>query len=293
MIETISLFGLLLISFIGYIFDFFDFKEIYCSAYSTLLLFMVFGRCFMTISDNQMIAEKKKLKIEAFFFFLATACLIFLYLYYTKAFSEYNKIFIIIIYIISVFVFIAVKSYILYNNHYGKKYAFWQILDIILIFFCIRCNLILKTQELTYGIIIEIFFLMSSVAIINEHILRKLRYWTYLKLFKESVLQLILSKREDKLTYPPEKDLIKDPIFSKCAIILNDSTIRIVDCYMLTRIVRKLLIVNGFSFIEAHLISSKFLGVLYNNLMRRNLDNKLLPSNIINFIYEKRRNFTR
>ena len=293
MIETISLFGLLLISFIGYIFNFFDFKEIYCSAYGALLLFMVFGRCFMTISDNQMIAEKKKLKIEAFFFFLATTCLIFLYLYYTKAFSEYNKIFIIIIYIINVFVFIAVKSYILYNNNYGKKYAFWQILDIILIFFCARCNLILKTQELTYSIIIEIFFLMSSIAVINEHILRKLRYWTYLKLFKQSVLQLILSKREDKLIYPPEKDLIKDPIFSKCAIILNDSTIRVFDCYMLTRVVRKLLIDNGFSFEEAHLISSKFLGILSNNLMRRSLDNKLLPSNIINFIYEKKRNFTR
>ena len=293
MIETISLFGLLLISFIGYVFNFFDFKEIYCSAYGALLLFMVFGRCFMTISANQMITEKKRLKIEVFFFFLATTCLIFLYLYYTKVFSEYNKMFITIIHIISIIVFIVVKSYILYNNHYGKKYAFWQILDIILIFFCARCNLILKTQELTYGIIIEIFFLMFSVAIINEHILKKLRYWTYLKLFKESVLQLILSKRENKLIYPPEKDLIKDPIFSKCAIILNDSTIRMLDCYMLTRVVRKLLIENGFSFEEAHLISSKFLGILSNNLMRRSLDNKLLPSNIINFIYEKKRNFTR
>lgn len=293
MIETISLFGLLLISFIGYVFNFFDFKEIYCSAYGALLLFMVFGRCFMTISANQMITEKKRLKIEVFFFFLATTCLIFLYLYYTKVFSEYNKMFITIIRIICIIVFTAVKSYILYNNHYGKKYAFWQILDIILIFFCVRCNLILKTQELTYGIIIEIFFLMFSVAIINEHILKKLRYWTYLKLFKESVLQLILSKRENKLIYPPEKDLIKDPIFSKCAIILNDSTIRMLDCYMLTRVVRKLLIENGFSFEEAHLISSKFLGILSNNLMRRNLDNKLLPSNIINFIYEKKRNFTR
>lgn len=293
MIETVSLFGLLLISFIGYIFNFFDFKEIYCSAYGALLLFMVFGRCFMTISANQMITEKKRLKIEVFFFFLATTCLIFLYLYYTKIFSEYNKMFITIIRIICIIVFTAVKSYILYNNHYGKKYAFWQILDIILIFFCVRCNLILKTQELTYGITIEIFFLMFSVAIINEHILKKLRYWTYLKLFKESVLQLILSKRENKLIYPPEKDLIKDPIFSKCAIILNDSTIRMLDCYMLTRVVRKLLIENGFSFEEAHLISSKFLGILSNNLMRRNLDNKLLPSNIINFIYEKKRNFTR
>ena len=117
MIETISLFGLLLISFIGYIFDFFDFKEIYCSAYSTLLLFMVFGRCFMTISDNQMIAEKKKLKIEAFFFFLATTCLILLYLYYTKAFSEYNKIFIIIIYIIILWFPLGLIAIPLIDNH--------------------------------------------------------------------------------------------------------------------------------------------------------------------------------
>ena len=42
MIETISLFGLLLISFVGYTFDFFDFKELYCSAYGALLLFMIF-----------------------------------------------------------------------------------------------------------------------------------------------------------------------------------------------------------------------------------------------------------
>lgn len=292
MIETISLFGLLLISFVGYTFDFFDFKELYCSSYDTLLLFMVFGRCFMTISANQIITEKKRLKIEAFLFFLVTTCFIFLYLYYAKVFSEYNKTFIIIIYIISIFIFIAVKFYILYENHYGNKYAFWQILDIILIFFCVRYSLTLKTQELTNSTIIEIFFLMFFIAIINEHVLKKLRYWTYLKLFKESVLQLILSKRENKLTYPPEKDLIKDPIFSKCAIILNDSTIRIIDCYMLTRIVRKLLIENGFSFIEAHLISSKFLGILNNNLMRRNLDNKLLPSGIINFVYEIIRKFT-
>ena len=129
-------------------------------------------------------------------------------------------------------------------------------------------------------------------AAINEHIVGKLRYWTYLRLFKESVLQLILSKREKKLTYPPEKDLIKDPIFSKCAIILNDSSIRVLDCYMLARIVRKILIENGFSFREAHYISSKFLGVLSNNLMRRSLDNKLLRSKIINFIYNKKRNFT-
>ena len=293
MIEIISLSGLLLSSFMGYIFNFFDFKEIYCSAYGALLLFMVFGRCFITISSNQMIPEKKRLKIEIFFFFLATTCLILLCLYNTKIFSEYNKIFIIIVYAISLFVFISVKSHILYKNHYGKKYVFWQIFDIVLIFFCIKYNLILKTKELTYSIAIEIIFLILLDAAINEHIVGKLRYWTYLRLFKESVLQLILSKREKKLTYPPEKDLIKDPIFSKCAIILNDSNIRVLDCYMLARIVRKLLIENGFSFREAHYISSKFLGTLSNNLMRRNLDNKLLPSKIINFIYDKKRKFTR
>ena len=62
MIEIISLSGLLLSSFMGYIFNFFDFKEIYCSAYGALLLFMVFGRCFITSSSNQMIPEKKRLK---------------------------------------------------------------------------------------------------------------------------------------------------------------------------------------------------------------------------------------
>lgn len=293
MIETISLFGLLLISFVGYTFDFFDFKELYCSAYGALLLFMIFGRCFMTISANQMIAEKNRLKIEVSLFFLATICLIFLCLYNEEVFNEYNKIFLIIIHTISLFVFISVKSHILYRNDYGKRYAFWQILDIVLIFFCFRCNLILKVKELTNGMIIEIFLLMLLVAIVNEYILGKLRYWTYLRLFRESVLQLILSKREKRLTYPPEKDLIKDPIFSKCAIILNDSNIRVLDCYMLARIVRKLLIENGFSFREAHYISSKFLGILSNNLMRRNLDNKLLPSKIINFIYDKKRNSTR
>lgn len=292
MIEIISLSGLLLSSFMGYIFNFFDFKEIYCSAYGALLLFMIFGRCFITISSNQMIPEKKRLKIEIFFFFLATTCLILLCLYNTKVFSEYNKIFIITIYAISLFVFISVKSHTLYKNHYGKKYVFWQMFDIVLIFFCTKCNLILKTKELTYSIAIEIIFLILLDAAINEHIVGKLRYWTYLRLFKESVLQLILSKREKKLTYPPEKDLIKDPIFSKCAIILNDSSIRVLDCYMLARIVRKILIENGFSFREAHYISSKFLGVLSNNLMRRSLDNKLLPSKIINFIYNKKRNFT-
>ena len=131
---------------------------------------------------------------------------------------------------------------------------------------------------------------MLLLAIVNEYILGKLRYWTYLKLFRESVLQLILSKREKRLTYPPEKDLIKDPIFSKCAIILNDSNIRVLDCYMLARIVRKLLIENGFSFREAHYISSKFLGTLSNEKKFRY---KLLPSKIINFIYDKKRKFTR
>ena len=96
MIETISLFGLLLISFIGYTFDFFDFKELYCSAYGALLLFMIFGRCFMTISANQMIAEKNRLKIEVSLFFLATICLIFLCLYNEEVFNEYNKIFLIL-----------------------------------------------------------------------------------------------------------------------------------------------------------------------------------------------------
>ena len=42
---------------------------------------------------------------------------------------------------------------------YGKRYAFWQILDIVLIFLCFRCNLILKVKELTNGMIIEIFLL--------------------------------------------------------------------------------------------------------------------------------------
>ena len=247
----------------------------------------------MTISANQMIAEKNRLKIEVSLFFLATICLIFLCLYNEEVFNEYNKIFLIIIHTISLFVFISVKSHILYRNDYGKRYAFWQILEIVLIFFCFRCNLILKVKELTNGMIIEIFLLMLLLAIVNEYILGKLRYWTYLKLFRESVLQLILSKREKRLTYPPEKDLIKDPIFSKCAIILNDSNIRVLDCYMLARIVRKLLIENGFSFREAHYISSKFLGTLSNNLMRRSLDNNLLPSKIINFIYDKKRKFTR
>ena len=91
MIDTISLFGLLLISFVGYTFDFFDFKELYCSAYGALLLFMIFGRCFMTISANQMIAEKNRLKIEVSLFFLATICLIFLCLYdYPRVTSKNN-----------------------------------------------------------------------------------------------------------------------------------------------------------------------------------------------------------
>ena len=81
MIETISLFGLLLISFVGYTFDFFDFKELYCSAYGALLLFMIFGRCFMTISANQMIAEKNRLKIEVSLFFLGFALCIPHWLY--------------------------------------------------------------------------------------------------------------------------------------------------------------------------------------------------------------------
>lgn len=288
MIEFTSAIALIFMTFIGRFSNIFNFKELFDVSYETLLLFTVFGRCFMSISTMQTIAEKKRILFESFLFMISTICLSILYLYHTRYFLN-NDVPKIVISSLCFFIFLIVKIYVLKHNTYGSKYLMWQIIDIFLLAICSSLSFTISESNLTFKNGMLAIITMLILGIVNEHVLKKLNYWTALKDFKSEIKLLILNKKIAKITYPPDKNLDKDPIYSKCVIILQDSTIRVLDAHYLSKIVLKYLLRDGYSFKEAHQLSSKFLMVLNNNLMRRKWDSSIIPSRILNFIYNKRR----
>jgi hypothetical protein len=282
MIEFLSFFGLLAISLIGYCFEFLNLEKTFCIAFNSVLFFMIFGRCLITIAYNRLIREKKRMIIESILFALTTACLIILYIYYN---INNAIVFKIIINALCFFTFCSIKYYVLAKNSYGKKYTFWQIVDFILVLVAFGVNWTLNENTLSIDYIFFIMALMIAIAIINEHILHTLIYWTYINLFKESVKKLVITGNEIRLVHPPVKNLDKDVVYLQCKIILNNCLFRITECYHLQQIVKEILMENGFSEAKAHSFSSEFLGILTYNLMRRRLDNWLLPMAFLDKIY--------
>jgi hypothetical protein len=285
MIEFVSAMALIAMTCLGYFSNIFDFNELFNVSFETLLLFNIFGRCFMTISFRQTIEGKKRIIYESIIFIISTICLSILYLYHANYLLVNSTLLMAFIMIVCFLIFLSVKIYIIKYNIYGKRYLFWQILDIILLGCCTFLSLYINNYNLNFKLGILAISFMTILGIINEHITRKLDYWVALNGFKTEIELLVLNREINRITYPPEKNLKEDKIFSKCVTILDLSTIRVIETHSLVKIVSKILLKYGYSFKEAHRVSSGFLMVLNNNLMRRNLDGSIIPSRILNLYY--------
>lgn len=286
MIELGASIALIIMTLIGYFTNWFNFKELLDVSYESLLVFIIFGRCFMTISYMQTVAEKKRISFESIIFIVSTLCFGTLYLKHTNIFPFLDNIYPqIIIFIICFIIFLLVKIYVIKNNTYGLRYLIWQIIDIVLLSACFFINLYINPKNLTFSNGIFAILMMLALGAVNEHIIRKLLYWTILNDFKAEINLMIAYGNISKITYPPEKNLETDPIYSKCVFILKNSTFRINEVHILSEIVRKSLLKYGYTFSKAQKISSEFLMVLNNNLMRRKYDNTYIPSILLNFIY--------
>jgi hypothetical protein len=291
MIEMISAIALMLMTAVGYFFDCFNFKEMFEVSYNSILILIIFGRSFLTIAHNNMITEGKRIFIESTLFIFASFCLINLYLFNTNIIFFNNKYIIqILISIICGIIFSCIKIYVLKNNVYGKKYLSWQLLDIVFVITASILSFYINEESNTRIIFLTILniFLLGCI---NEHILKKLEYWIALNDFKSEIDFLILKNKIEKITYPPienlKKDLEVDPVFSKCMILLRDTTLtRQYEYNKLIKIVKNKMIKSGKSVKDAHLISSRFGVVLDNTLMRRYLDkNMVIPAKFLNLFY--------
>jgi len=282
MIEVFSFFGLI-ISFL------LSMTNLVCSNFLTsainaILIFIVFARCLITIAYDLSIPDTSRIMQESLILFFATICQIMLFSYYKLNILTL----LIIVYTVCFIMFLSIKVFLFKKNIYGEKYIFWQIVDIFLTLTYIASSILLNYK---YSFILIIFIFVNGICLmcVNRYILNKTEYWISLNSFKEIIKTLIIENKVKSLTYPPERNLEKDLIFSKCVVILKYSTFRIIGCYYLQSVVKEILIKNNFSKKEAQLISSKFLGILTNNLMRRKLDASLLPSKIINKFYNLER----
>lgn len=293
MIEFSSAIALFLITCLGFFTNLFDFKELFNTSYEALLLFTIFGRCFITIVNIQTVSDKKRLLFESIIFVFSTICLITLYLYHIDC-IYFNTFYIqIFVFGACFIIFSTIKYYIIKHNIYGKKYLFLQILDIFIVLLCFICNFYINQNNISFKNIIFALFLVGILGALNKHIINKLEYWIALKGFIAEIKILTLNGNINRITYPPDKDINTDIIYSRCRIILEKCNIRVLETWKLEHIVYKTLISNGYSFKQAHKISSDFLGILSNNLMRRDLDAALIPTTFLNFIYNFKRKFIR
>lgn len=283
MIEMFASVFLILIYFIGKFLPFFDFNELFIISYKVLLLFIVFGRCFLTIAQNKLLSEKKRFIIETVLFSICTTCLIILYLNNFCVFQFYivPKA---VIYTICISIFFIIKFYTLKNNIYGKVFFICQIADIFFVSFA-GLNTLFVSESYFSIIIIN----MLIIGLVNEYSLFKQNYWLALKDFTSNIEYLIITNDIMKITYPPIKNLESDIIFSKCVILLKYSNLRMAETYKLAKIVKKLLSKYGINKTKAHEISSQFLGILNNNLMRRENDTFLFPTRFLNILQEFQR----
>ena len=286
MIEVFSAVALFIMTLLGHLLSIFDFKEMFKMSYKSLLLFIIFGRCFLTISKSKEVSEKTRILFETILFTFCSADLVILYLINIGDFFKSNlpSCF---IYINCGLFFILTKIYVLKVNIYGKRYTIWQLIDFSLIILLTIISYQLKNIALSFNTVIFILLIFCTLGYINERILRKLDYWVANLALISNINYLIKTNNIETITKQPIKKLKKDPIFSKCIIILEKSTFRPLGSIYLYRLVRKTLMDNGYKYLEAHNIATKFHGVLENNLMRRSLDDSFIPSRILNFIYSR------
>jgi len=284
MVEVFSLIGLLSILILGKITCFVN-TELVNSSFAALLIFIIFSRCFVTINSISKWTKNCRLTIEIKLMLLVSVCLELLFLHFNGCFIN-DKILIVIINIFCLVIFIGVKVYSLKHNFYGRNYIIWHIIDSLLIVAAAILNFYLSIKNFSKGIIVFLFVNIVLLALVNKHINHNLNYWLNLELFKINVRKLILTGEEIKLIEPPEKNLERDFIFSKCVYILDDAFIRVFATYKLFNIVKKELIFTGKDKKYAHLLASRFLGILSNNLMKRKFDNIPLPYFLIKYYYK-------
>jgi len=305
MIELITILSIIALSIIGYVCSFFDFYQMFNASYSTLVVFTIFARGFLAITENRLLNSKKRTLMEALLFVLVIECLLSLYFYYFTV-AEYRIIkHIVFTLCLTCLVLLKIYQftgrycpYLLFQKKdnyqfsrvkYGPKYKFWQTIDLLLMLFAVVCSYYIDFRETNLYVSLLISLPIICIGLVNLHIRRAKAYWIALEEFKDQIKLLILKNEIDQIAYPPIKDLKDDYVFSRCVVILNKSTFRILEVRKLTFIVQKILLKEGYIFEKAHEIASGFLGVLNNNLMRRKYDDKFIPSFIINSLYKIKR----
>lgn len=289
MIDTIAILGLIITIVFGKT-NLYTMSELLNSLHCCILIFIICGRIFLTIAQDNSIKESKRLLIECTIYLIFNVLLITSVLNFSISYPR-EPYWQIGCYLSLIICIVLSKIYLFKNNIYGKSYLFWNIIDCILIailfvldFFISEFSLIKDT------VLFEISMVMIAlVYLVDGHISHSLKYWIHTNAFIKTIDNIAKEKIVEIIMIPQNRDLKKDEIYKNCVFILNNSFIRFLELQKLMMTVRKILLKNGYDRSCATLISAHFYANLQINLMKRDLDYSLLPSRLIKFIQKLKR----
>ena len=289
MIDTIAIFGLIITIVFGKL-NLYVMSELLNSLHCCILIFIICGRIFLTIAQDNSIKESKRLLIECTIYLIFNILLISNVLYFSSSYPR-DPYWQIGCYSSLILCITLSKIYLFKNNIYGKRYLFWNIIDCILIAILFVLDFFISEFSLIKDIVLfEISMLMILLLfLVNRHISRSLEYWIHINAFIKTIDSIAKEKIVEIIMIPQSRDLNKDEIYKNCIFILKSSFIRILELYKLMMIVRKILLKNGYDKSCATLISAHFHANLQINLMNRDLDYSLLPSRLVNYIQKRKR----
>lgn len=298
MTEIIALGGLAIIYFLRFS-NFFNPYALFDASYCACMLFVVYSRAFLAISNDNMIKEKKRTLIEGVLFVLCTFMFVLCYFYFSNTLNFidggvyfWNNIIRLSIYGVTLTVLTLVKFYVFeLSKHYGPTYRNWQILDSILILSMIALDFYMnETTLFRYPFLIKIsLVLFVAVSLLNKHISGSLEYYTHKGLFIKYLRTYLDKDLLYPIIIPPKRNFESDPLYSHCVILLRDSMCRILECHKIANMIKKEILKYGYNQDVAILISSQFLSNLNYNLMRRKYDNSLLPTKVVSFLQSIKR----
>ena len=289
MVELISLGCLILISIIGG----FDNYQLFNISHNSILIFMLYARLFVTVASDRSVKEKTRIFIESVLYLICTSYFIFAFNFFKCPINQ--QLLQIFSYCLALVCIATSKIYLFKTNIYGNMYVFWQIVDCVLILSLGAVDFIITEPVLKShkGIQVMSFVILGLLAFVNEHILYSREYWVHRNAFIKTINRLIREDLIETIIIPPTRNLETDELYNKCIYILKNSTVRVIEVYRLSRLVKNLLLKAGIDRKTSALVGSYFQANLAINLMRRNLDYALLPTRVLNKMQDLKRHFKR